>query len=572
MLLRLSVLHRRSISRARHQDRIRRRPLRPEGLEERCLLSGISGYTTYPVPSGNAAFYLTTGSDGNVWFTEGSASKVAMMNATTHAVSEFATPTANSNPREITTGPDGNIWFTEYTGNKLGMVNITTHAITEYTVSATRGYQPWGITVGPDHNIWFTGKGSNATGVIGLFNPTTRAFSLFPTPANNAGPQGITLGPDGNLWFTESVINKIGEIDPASHAISEFAIPADDQPTPNEIAAGTDGNLWFSEYYNGASGAGIGFINPSTQAFTLFITGNLPTGIASGPDGNLWFSGTQLGRVDVANDAVTQFPITTGRGLATGPDGNLWFTSGASIVDATLSATQTDLVVTQQPPSSVTAGSSFGLTVTAQGRLGQRADFVQWHGHRGVGQQPRGRQPRRYAVRASVWRRGDVLGVDADESRGRLQPGDHQRAVGRGLYWRHHRDACGGDAVGDHTAAAGHGQGQHWIWFSGFDRGPVRQRRDRRRQHSERRVRYESSGGNTWRHTLGDGEPGRRDLLWADDQQDGLRLRAPGLRQRPRRGGHRRNQCDQDREKRRRARRGGGNPSTRSASRTTGAG
>ena len=344
--------------------RNRRRP-QVELIEDRCLLSGISGYTTYPVPSGNAAFYLTTGSDGNVWFTEGNASKVAMMNAKTHAVSEFATPTANSFPREITTGPDGNIWFTEYIGNKLGMVNITTHAITEYTVSATRGYQPWGITVGPDHNIWFTGKGSNATGVIGVFNPTTHAFSLFPTPTNGAGPQGITVGSDGNLWFTESAAGKIGEINPTTHSISEFVIPAQ-QTDPSEIATGTDGNLWFAQYYDGDGGPGIGSINPTTQAFNLFTTVNIPTGITTGPDGDVWFGGSQLGTVNLTNDAVTQFSIPAGRGLMTGPDGNLWLPSGASIIVATVSSTQNDLVVTQQPPASVTAGSSFGLTVTAE--------------------------------------------------------------------------------------------------------------------------------------------------------------------------------------------------------------
>jgi len=339
---------------------------RLEGLEERCLLSGISGYTEYPIPSGNTGTYITTGPDGNLWFTEGNASKVGMISPTTHAVTEFATPTASSNPREITAGPDGNIWFTEFTANKLGMINPTTHAITEFAIPT--GYQPWGITAGPDGNIWFAqvGGGGGATGAIGMFNLTTHAFSSFAPSTFNAGPWGITAGPDGNLWFTEHGGSKIGEINPTTHIINEYSIPATGGPIPEEIAAGSDGNLWFTVPYTyTGTGVWVGMINPSTDVISLLATTHAPSGITSGPDGNIWFGDGQLGRINPTSDAITQFPVTASRGITTGPDGNLWLASGSNIIVATLSPTETDLVVTQQPPANVTAGSPFGLTVQA---------------------------------------------------------------------------------------------------------------------------------------------------------------------------------------------------------------
>jgi hypothetical protein len=54
-------------------------------------------------------------------------------------------------------------------------------------------------------------------------------------------------------------------------------------------------------------------------------------------------------------------------GITTGPDGNLWFAEHRAVATvgfATLSSTE--LVVTQPPPSSIPAGSSFGLTVQAE--------------------------------------------------------------------------------------------------------------------------------------------------------------------------------------------------------------
>src|SRR5881227_1886279 len=45
-------------------------------------------------------------------------------------VAEFPVPTANSAPVGITSGPDGNMWFTEIQGNKIGRIT-STGSITE---------------------------------------------------------------------------------------------------------------------------------------------------------------------------------------------------------------------------------------------------------------------------------------------------------------------------------------------------------------------------------------------------------------------------------------------------------
>src|SRR6516162_1072148 len=91
-------------------------------------------------------------------------------------------------------------------------------SITEFSVP-TPNATPWSIATGPDDNLWFTERDGNK---IGMINPTTHAISEFPVPTANSSPIGITAGPDGNLWFTESASGKIGEINPTTHVISEF--------------------------------------------------------------------------------------------------------------------------------------------------------------------------------------------------------------------------------------------------------------------------------------------------------------------------------------------------------------
>jgi hypothetical protein len=152
----------------------------------------------------------------------------------------------------------------------------------------------------------------------------------------------ISAGPDGNLWFIEADADKIGEINPATHAIAEFPVPTSG---PAGITAGSDGNLWFTEQAPPRQAGKIGMINPATHAVTEFSiptskgksTSPSPFGIATGPDGNLWFA-------DKGDDSI-----------------------GVVALNPTSS---THLVITQQPPASVTAGGVFGLTVQAEDSSG----------------------------------------------------------------------------------------------------------------------------------------------------------------------------------------------------------
>jgi virginiamycin B lyase len=62
---------------------------------------------------------ITSGPDGNVWFAEGGANRLAWITRTGE-IHEIAPPIANGNLVDLATGDDGNIWFTEFDGNKIG--------------------------------------------------------------------------------------------------------------------------------------------------------------------------------------------------------------------------------------------------------------------------------------------------------------------------------------------------------------------------------------------------------------------------------------------------------------------
>ena len=68
----------------------------------------------------------------------------------TGVVTEFAIPTLGRNAQWITSGPDGNLWFTEENGDMPGRVTPA-GVITEFALPANTA--PLGIVSGPDGNL-----------------------------------------------------------------------------------------------------------------------------------------------------------------------------------------------------------------------------------------------------------------------------------------------------------------------------------------------------------------------------------------------------------------------------------
>jgi streptogramin lyase len=280
----------------------------------------------YVIPSPAAANVIrsmTTGPDGNIWFTytsassarDGHGSEGAIGSISSDgAVREFVDPSI-VNPMGIAPGLDGALWFTDDT--EIGRIT-TSGQISKFALPGTHALR---IAEGLDRRLWFTEAGDQI-GSIDLGGNVVE----YPLPSIGAGLQGIAAGSDGN-WFAESALNRIGRISLAGGVtVAEFPIPTA-QSGAQEIVQGPDGNFWFTEQAAGK----IGRIMPG-GAITEFAldAGSHPTGIVSGPDGNLWYADTsgKIGRISPAGKVV-EFLFKQDTGvlwLSFGADGSLWFT------------------------------------------------------------------------------------------------------------------------------------------------------------------------------------------------------------------------------------------------------
>jgi streptogramin lyase len=309
-------------------------------------------------------YRLTSGPDGNVWFTELGAGRIGRMDPADPAatVTDFSVPTARSQPQAITAGPDGNLWFTEYVGNRIARITRA-GAVTEYSAGLSVNSGPEGIAAGPDGKLWFTEYAGNR---LGQLTPSTGAISQMPLlPNGGSQPDNIVAGPDGNMWFTEYGGDRIGRTS-TSGVRAEFSVPTP-ASAPDGITVGPDKALWFTEY----NGNRIGRISTSgtVTEFPVPTPASHPETIVAGPDGALWFTesaGNKIGRITTTG-VFTEFPVPAASavpdGIAVGADRNLWYSEFSANQVARVTPGAANAVVLPTGPVPVTRTLSQGTTL-----------------------------------------------------------------------------------------------------------------------------------------------------------------------------------------------------------------
>ena len=161
--------------------------------------------TEYSLPAGSAPIEITSGPDGNLWFTEDGAGNVGRI-TTSGVTTLFPTPSACAQACGITTGPNGNLWFSETGSNQIGQIT-TTGTITQFSIpNPTKATGPFGITTGSDGALWFMQPFDNTVGRL----TTSGTFSSFTVPTSSGEPVGITGGRTAHFGSLSSTRIKLG--------------------------------------------------------------------------------------------------------------------------------------------------------------------------------------------------------------------------------------------------------------------------------------------------------------------------------------------------------------------------
>jgi virginiamycin B lyase len=202
-------------------------------------------------------------------------------------VTEYLTPSQASLPQGIDIDAQGNIWYAETSAGKVAVLRPNQTAA-EYPLPG-KG-QPFTVKVGSD-GIWFTDSGNEA---IGNLNPATGQIQEFAIPSGSE-PLFLQIASDGSKWFSE--VAGVGRLAP-NGVTSEWPI-ALEHPDDNieQLSIDPFGNIWFAERnFDGVGAAGtndVRRLNPLTNVISTYLVptfGGNPAGIQANSDGTIWVS------------------------------------------------------------------------------------------------------------------------------------------------------------------------------------------------------------------------------------------------------------------------------------------
>jgi streptogramin lyase len=322
-----------------------------------------SGFNEFPVPGNPEGLYndqlanqavaasITTGPDGNLWFTHLADHAVAQITPD-GTVTEFPVPQDTFALFSITTGADGNLWLgtdhfsPSFPNFQAFILRMTPEGDQTWFRARPDDVFPndfmanfYGPTVGPDGNLWYhvgfyTSPNED---MIGRITPDGTVSNFGSELAGFDGLEsagGITQGPDGALYArigdglhgSSPVVQRIGPDGQLAEVIAAT-------PRLGAMTTGPDGNLWGA-YGNvieriTLSGTVTDFHLP-TQTHDHF--GDVALNLTAGPDGNVWFTepvANQIGSI-TPDGQITEYQVPTPNsqpaGITAGPDGNIWFT------------------------------------------------------------------------------------------------------------------------------------------------------------------------------------------------------------------------------------------------------
>ena len=175
-----------------------------------------------------------------------------------------------------------------------------------------RGSHPHDVAAAPTAGgpVYYTAQTS---GKLGILDPKSGKYEEIPLGRNSA-PHGVIVGPDGAPWITDGGQNAIVRVDPATHAVRVWPLPADvEYANLNTLTFDAQGRVWFT----GQSGY-YGRLVPASNDMKVWKAprGSGPYGITTTPRGEVYYASlanNHIARIDTETGAATVIEPPTPR-------------------------------------------------------------------------------------------------------------------------------------------------------------------------------------------------------------------------------------------------------------------
>lgn len=151
---------------------------------------------------GSRPYGLQVDFAGDMWFAPVGSDYIGKIDAKTHKITEFPTPTKKSGPRRLTIDPKGRIWFSEWNKHKIGYIDPKTFKIKEYDLPAAPLSGAYALTSNGAGEIFV---GEFISNQVSRFDPRTEKFTgEWQMPVRRARIRQIVTDEDGYIWYADN--------------------------------------------------------------------------------------------------------------------------------------------------------------------------------------------------------------------------------------------------------------------------------------------------------------------------------------------------------------------------------
>lgn len=182
-----------------------------------------------------------------------------------------------------------------------------------------------------DGSIWWAGQRKN---LIGQINPKSGKMKEYALPTN-AMPHTVTTDKMGNIWYTGNKNGSVGRLDIETKEITEFKMPDPKAKDPHSAIFDNNGILWFTLQHSNM----IGRLDPTSgeiKLVTMNAPGSKPYGIKIDAQGTPWVACNGrncLIKVDPKSMKLTDIMLpneaTRVRRLDISSDGLIWYVNSS---------------------------------------------------------------------------------------------------------------------------------------------------------------------------------------------------------------------------------------------------
>jgi len=164
--------------------------------------------------------------DGKVWFKNANPNSFFRLDLATQEVESLGTPINPATGKPvgaygIPVDSQNNVYLLDFGSDTVGRIDAKTHEVSVWHTPTAASRPRRGRFDSADH-LWFAEYGANS---VAMFDPKTAQFREYPMPTPWTSPYDVVADKNGEVWTASMFTDRVVRLDPRTGNTTEYALP-----------------------------------------------------------------------------------------------------------------------------------------------------------------------------------------------------------------------------------------------------------------------------------------------------------------------------------------------------------